>query len=49
MNASLPYGPLMNTDTEYYQTFLVVSFVRKEASVCLIMLSAKQGSHCYHF
>ena len=62
MIASLPYGPPMNTDNDYYRTFFTLQsfceccivscaiFVRRrEASVCLIILSTKQGSHWYHF
>ena len=40
MNASLPYGPLINKDIDYYQTFLCKScddsdaiFARKEKPV----------------
>ena len=62
--ASLPYGPLVNTDIDYFRTFLLLlglfildmhvsdaifCFGRREASACLIMLSAKQGRHWYHF
>ena len=56
--ASLPYGPPVNTDIDYYRTFYVckcsnvscaIFFRRREASACLIMLSTKQGSHWYTF
>ena len=58
--ASLPYGPQVNTDIDYFRTFFVIirtfsyytcdvsdavfCFGRREASACLIMLSAMQGS-----
>ena len=44
MNVSLPYSPLMNTDIDYYQTFLIavtacvmldVQFVWEKRSNCL--------------
>ena len=58
--ASLPYGPPVNTDIDYYRTFSDFFYMccnvscaifvrRREASACLIMLSTKQGSHWYHF
>ena len=58
---SLPYGPPVNTDIDYYQTFFGLFFVsvailvcaifvrRRKASACLIMLSTKQGSNWYHW
>ena len=61
MIASLPYGPPVNTDIDYYQTFFGLFFCkccnvscaifvrRREASAGLIILSTKQGSHWYHF
>ena len=63
MNASLPFGPPINTDIDYYQVYYYYFFFfwlvmrclrcmvceRREANACLIMLSAKQGSHWYHF
>ena len=64
MIASLPYGPPVNADIDYYRTFFrlllfceccivtcscVIFVRRREASACLIILSAKQGSHWYHF
>ena len=59
ITASLPYGPPVNTDIDYYRTFfgfvyfckcgarLVVRYFVRRT--CLIMLSTKQGSHWYHF
>ena len=62
MSANLTYGPPMNTDSDYYQTFSDIDFIvvsdavfvaiiveRREASVCLIMLSTKHSSHTHHF
>ena len=61
MIASLPYGPPVNTDIDYYRIFFFGLFCkccnigcaifvrRREASACLIMLSTKQGSHWYHY
>ena len=54
MNALLPWGPPMNTDTVYYQGFLVIFVMcnfneKTEATACLKMLNSKQGSHWYHF
>ena len=59
MIVSLPYGPPVNTDIDYYQTFSIICECcnascakivrRKEASACLIVLSTKQGGHWYHF
>ena len=55
MIASLPYGPQVNRDIDYYRTFsdfycfvsvsCVIFVRRREASDCLIILSTKQGSH----
>ena len=57
MIASLPYGPPVNTDIVYYQTFFGFFFCtccnvscaifvrRREASAGLKILSTKQGSH----
>ena len=59
ITASLPYGPPVNLDIDYYWSFFGLVYFckcccaicvwRREASACLIMLSTKQGSHWYHF
>ena len=45
--ASLPYGPPMNTDIDYYQIFFRTFIFRKYCNVhCAIFVRTREASAC---
>ena len=45
--ASLPYGPPVNTDIDYYRTFFILFYVCKCCNVsCAIFVRRREASAC---